>query len=177
MKNQGQIVIGSLIALLGILLLADNFLNIDIGRLIFPAILIGLGIWVITRPRMVEPDTEPHFTLLGDLERSGQFEAKNEEFWVFVGDIDLDYTKSQFPENNLRVRVYGFVADIELRIPPEVGVSLTSDGFVVNTKINGQKKEVVISGQKWQSPNYESAARKMDIQTAFFVSDVKIIQV
>jgi hypothetical protein len=60
---------GTIIILIGVLLLINNLFNIDVGKLIWPLILIVLGLWVLwgvfTAPRGFETEEEETIPLEG----------------------------------------------------------------------------------------------------------------
>ncbi len=51
MRSKTRIVIGSIVLALGVLLLLENLLHIEIWGYLWPSFSIGIGVWILTRPR------------------------------------------------------------------------------------------------------------------------------
>ncbi len=172
--NRSQILLGVFIVLLGILLLIGNLLNINVWALFFPLALIGAGLWIILRPRMVAADTAVTQKFIGDIDRFGEWEVGNEDFTLFIGDINLNMDKAFIPKGDTHLRFSGFVGDIKLTIPKEVAVSIESSAFVSDINLLGTKKESFLSNINIQSDNYELAERCIHIHASGFVNAIKV---
>lgn len=176
MRNQGQIFIGALLILLGVLFLISNVFNVDIGLFCWPLALILLGVWLLLRPQMVSPDTTITQKLFGEIERSGTWEVMDEEIWAFIADLDLDMTKAEIPVGETQIRCLGFIGDITLFVPEDVGVRVSSTAFVSEVAIPEHKQESFLSPVHLQSNNYKTAERKIYLEVTCFIADVKVRQ-
>lgn len=170
--NKNQMYIGSAIVALGFLLLLGNVFHIDVGALIFPLILIALGIWLVLRRDSIESPTSVLF--IGDVDKRPSALQKDENYWVFVGDMDIDLSNAAFQEGVTHLNMNGFVGDIDIKLPPNVGVSLNSTAFVLNVRAGERKTERIASSFDWKSDNYDSASQKLDIESLFFVSEIEL---
>jgi lia operon protein LiaF len=177
MRNQGQLIAGVAIIAIGLIILFSNLLDINLWGLCWPALLIVLGLWLLLRPQMVGRDAHVSVKLIGDFDRAGAWEPVDEEFWVLVGDIDLDLTGTSIPVGETRFRTYGFVGDVELIVPRDVGVAVTSTAFVSDVKAFGDRRETFLAPLEVTSENYAAAERKVRLLTYAFVGDVKVRQV
>ena len=176
MRHQGQFYLGITIVAAGVLLLLANIFNINLGILCWPTAFILLGVFLILRPKMVQPGTEMTQKFLGEVERSGSWQVVDEEFWYFVGDLELDMTKADIPDGVTNLRAFGFVGDIDLLVPADVGVQLTSTALVSDVSLPESHEETILSPVTLQTSNYKLADRKINLKTTFFVGDVKIRQ-
>lgn len=176
MRNQGQFSLGIVIVILGVVLLAANLLNIDLGILCWPMAFILLGLFFIFRPRMIEPGTAVTQKFLGEVERSGAWTVVDEEFWYFIADADFDMTSAEIPYGETRIRALGFVSDIDIRVPKDVGVLISSTSFVSEVDMLGNKEESFLGPIHLETPNYKQAERKIRLETTSFVSDIKVRQ-
>jgi lia operon protein LiaF len=176
MRNQGQFTLGVVIVVLGVVLLLGNLLNIDLGVLCWPMAFILLGLFFILRPRMIEPGTAVTQKFLGEVERSGVWTVTDEEFWYFIADADFDMTQADIPYGETRIRALGFVSDIDVRVPKDVGVSVSATSFVSEVDVLGNKEESFLGPVNLETPNYKMADRKIRLETTSFVSDIKIRQ-
>ncbi len=177
MRNQGQFYLGIVIVLVGVLLLIGNLLDIDLSILCWPSAFILLGLFLILRPKMVEPGTEMTQKFLGEVERAGHWQVGDEEFWFFVGDIELDMTQADIPQGETKIRAIGFVGDIDLYVPAEVGVAVASTAFVSEVQLADNKEENFLTPVQMRSKNYKVADKKILLQTTCFVGDIKVRQI
>lgn len=173
-NNRGQIIFGTIIIVMGLFFLVDNLVNIDIGAFFWPLLLIGLGIWLLARPRTTGPDTAVTQRFLSEDDRSGEWMVADEEFQTFISDLTLDLTKAEIPQGETRFRFLHFVGDIELLVPESVGVRIRSSAFVSSVNLNGHKEDHFLSPVDWQSDNYKLAEQQIYVDANGFVNDVTI---
>jgi hypothetical protein len=175
MQNRNQMVIGAFFILLGGAWFAASLLRISFWAICFPLGLILLGVlFLFVRPPLFGPSSESGAHFIGDIIRSGEWPVKNEEFWLFVGDVRLDMTRAQFPAGETTIYFNAFVADIDVLVPSDVAVSLSSTSFVTDAELNGQRVERFLSGVQMSTPDYASAERKLRLVMTCFVSDVNV---
>ncbi len=175
MQNRGQIMAGSFLVLFGGGLLLANVLHINFWAICFPLGLILLGLFFLAARRpLIGATSEGGAHFVGDIVRSGEWPVKNEEFWLFAGDVRLDMSRAQFSSGETVIRLNAFVADVDVIVPSGVAVSMSSTGFVTNTELNGQRTERFLSGVQLSTPDYAAAERKLRLETAFFVGDVNV---
>jgi lia operon protein LiaF len=177
-RNQTQLFFGLLVILIGVLFLVGNLFDVNIGVFCWPIGLILVGLWLIMRPRLAGADTDTHFTFIGDVERAGKWPVTNEEFYGFIADMDLDFTKADLPLGETQIRTYGFIGDIELYVPEDVGLAVHSSAFVTSFRVIGQDKEDnFLAPLNWQSENYKLAERKIRFEGGHFIADIKVRQI
>ncbi|MGA9348921.1 MAG: cell wall-active antibiotics response protein LiaF [Anaerolineae bacterium] len=174
MRNQGQMLFGILIILVGLMFLLGSVFDVDVGDLCFPAGLILLGIWILFRPRLVGPDTALWLRVFGPIRRRGAWQVADEEIWLFVGDVRLDMTQAEIPLGETRIRVFGFVGNVRLVVPEGVGVSVSSMAFVTDARVLGQRRDGFLVPVHLTSDDYETAVRKVHLETMSFVADVRV---
>jgi hypothetical protein len=174
MRNQGQIFLGGLLIFLGILFLFGTVFRINIGAFCWPSGLILLGGWILLRPRMVAPGTPVHVTLLGSIRREGSWRVASEEFWLLVGDAKFDMTQADIPAGETTLRLFGFVGDAALTVPPGVGIAVSSTAFVTDLKILGRQNESFVMPYSFTSDDYATAERKVRLEVTHFVVSVRV---
>ena len=180
MHNRNQMLIGSFFVLLGVAWFVASLLRISFWAVCFPMGLILLGVlFLVARPPLFGSTSEGGVHFVGDILRSGEWSVKNEEFWMFAGNVRLDMTRAQFPSGETTIYLNAFVADIDAIVPSDVAVSLSSTSFVTDAELNGQRVERFLSGVQMSTPDYASAERKLRLVTTCFVGDVnvKMVQV
>jgi predicted membrane protein len=176
MENRVQIFWGLALVALGVILLLGRILPINLGAFCWPTVLILLGVWLIVRPRMVGDERRVEQRLLGDIRRRGQWTMTDEEIWLGVGDIRLDLGEAELPAYETTLRVYGFVGELHLSVPKDVGVSVSSTAFLNETRLWGNKEEVFLSTITRRTPNYEHAERRINVISSFFVLELRVNQ-
>jgi predicted membrane protein len=175
MQNRGQVLVGSSLILFGGGLLVASLLHINFWAICFPMTLIVAGMFfLIARPPMWEPTTAGNSQFVGDVVRSGEYTVTSEEFRLFVGDVRLDMTRAQFPLGETVIRLNGFVYDADVTVPDEVGVSISANGFVVDSKLGAQHNENFLSGVQMATANYATAERKLRVVMNSFVGNVRV---
>lgn len=177
MSNRTTIIIGSLIILVGFISLINALFHINLWDYFWPVVLICLGALLLLRPQIVTAGTQVRFIPLGDIQRSGSWQVTPEEIWTFVGDIDLDLTKAEIPAGETKIRILGFVGDVSVLAPQGVGISLSSWAFVTDGRAFGNKVEMFFSPLQVASPGYETAERKVRLETTYFVFTPDLKQV
>ncbi len=174
MRNQGQVILAIIIIAIGLMFLIGNVLQVNVWDLFCPLAFIAAGVWLLVRPRMLGAGAQAHMRLLGEIERDGAWQVADEEYWVFVGDVELDMTHAAIPQGETRLRVFGFVGDVKLTVPEGVGVAVACTGFVADVQMLGQKRSSFLTPLQASSDDYETAERKIFLETSFFVNSVKI---
>lgn len=176
MQSRGQLLIGFFLILFGGFALLGAVTNIDIGDLFWPSMLIVLGVWFLVRPRIVKDGSEAHIQLLGDVLRSGKWDVISQEFWIGIADIDLDLTQAEIPAGVTTFRIVGFIGDIDLTVPKDIGVAVEAMGMVSTIRFLDRKGDYFLTPVHLTSDGYEAAERKVVLETTAFIGDLKVRQ-
>jgi lia operon protein LiaF len=174
MRNTGVLFFGGLLILVGVMILAGSIFDVNMWSFFGPVLLILIGLWILVRPRWVGARGPVEFLFFNNLRRKGAWQVKNEEIWSFLGDVFLDLTGAEIPVGETIYRIYGFIGDVDLIVPQGVGVSVSSVGFINEVKVFSRKQSSIIFPLDIASEDYEAAERKIRLDVAFFISDVKI---
>lgn len=174
MKNRGILVLAFILIASGILLLLSSVFHINAWAVLFPLILIGLGLWAIFRPKLGGEGSNIDFTLLGDMRRRPTGVLENKEYWLIIGDLDMDLTSVEIPAGETTIRVVGFVGDLNFILPTDAAISMTAGAIAVDAKIDGHKQEGVFVPVHYESPGYLHAERRLRLDISMFVADVSL---
>ncbi len=174
MRNQGQLVIAAVIIIIGVVLLIGNVLDIDAWALMWPSLLILLGLALLLRPQLIGISARAPQRLLGDIRRGSGWQVTDEEFWVGIGDVKLDLTSAEIPEGETHIRVAGLIGDVRMKVPEGVGVSVSSSGLVGGVRLFGKKRDTILTTIRMDSDDYETAERKIRLDETLLVGDVRI---
>ncbi len=170
-----QIILGIILVVLGIFSLLNQVIpDLRIGRFFFPLILIGLGVLLIFRPRMAGSGVILEFPIIGDLRKTGTWDASQHEIWWFVGSNRFDFSEARFPTGEAIIKVIGFVADIKVILPEDVGLSIESTAIVTEYKGHQRKQDLLLNTLEDQTPNYLTADKRVKVQAFAIVSDIKV---
>lgn len=173
--KRNQVIFGVLLLGLGLLLLLGVVLEINIWSLMCPLFLIVAGVWLLLRPRL--EDLPFNLKLVGDIRRRGDWQVEPEDIWLFVGDVVLDMSEAVLPDGETDLKVQGFVGSVKLRIPQGIGVAVNSTAFVSDVRLEGQKQNAFIMPVIIKSPEYDTLVKKINLETLYFVGDIKIDRV
>jgi len=176
MENKGRLVFGGGLILLGVILLIGILTNIDIWTFFWPAFLIGLGLWLIFRPSFSKERGGLIFRPLADIKRNGEWVVEDQEIWLFVGDVDLDLTRAILPPGETKIQIFGFVGEVNLLVPEDAGVTVTSNAFVTDAKVLGEEVDNIFVPYSWSSRDYIASERKLAMETNMFVASIKVDQ-
>lgn len=174
MRNKGQLYLGGLLIFLGLLFVIDSLNWIDFGDIFWPLLFIGVGLLIIMRPRMVSPDTNVEVRLIGDVRRMGSWDVKDVEFWSFIGDVKLDMRQATVSTGETVLKMYGFIGDLKILIPEGVAVSVNNLGFITESRVLGHRMGGFLTPIDWQSEDYASASKKLNIELVNFIGGVKV---
>jgi hypothetical protein len=171
-----QLIVGALLIFLGLTLLFEAVLDIQIWTYIWPLVLIGLGVWLLLRPYLPRSDILVRQKLLGDIHRRGLWQVTDEEIWSWIGSVDLDMVRAGIPSGETQIRIFSFIGDVSMRIPADVGVAVSANGLVTEIRVLGHREDRVLAPFEIASPNYEIAERKICLEIFNFVGALKVSQ-
>lgn len=169
MGKNGQVTLAFVLIGAGILFLVASLFGVETGRIFWPTLLVIFGLVLILRPTGLTAAFRPF-----GMERDGNWQPQDEELWMFVGEVELDYREAELAEGLKRFRLGSFVSDVDLRVPAEVGVRLTTSAFVTDANVNGDETDYIFSGVNYKSANYDTATRQLDFEFTGFVVSLKL---
>jgi lia operon protein LiaF len=176
MQNRNQVVIGALLLLLGIGFLLANVLKISLWAFCFPVGLILIGVLLLVRPKVFDTSSISSWYLFGDIKRGSEWTPASEEFWLFFGDVKLDFTQAQLPAGETNIRINGLIGDVDVIVPADVGVAVSASGVFVDLRTPTDKADRFLSPANSASSNYAAAERKLHLSTTFVIGDIDVLQ-
>ena len=169
-----QIVLGITLIVLGLFSLIEVFIKFNPWRYFGPLLLIGLGILLILRPRIAGKEIKVQMPILGDVRKKGIWEATQHEIWWIVGTSWLDFTDAVFPKGDALIRIFGFVTEVKITLPDDVGLKINSIAFFSEFRGNEGKEERILNELDYETPNFNSTEKRVAVQTVGFVSEVRV---
>ena len=169
-----QIILGIVLIVLGLFALVDTIFNVNPWRYFGPLLLVGIGVLIILRPRIAGKDVNVQMPILGDVRKKGFWEVTQHEIWSIAGTSRLDFTDASFPSGDGVIKIFGFVTDVKITLPDDVGLQVNSSAIVSEMKDQQGKQERILNTLDYQSDNFESAEKRVTVQTLGFVTEVRV---
>ena len=176
MSRNTQILFGAIVIIVGLLFLLSSFLDISIFAICIPSVLILIGIWILIRPRLVPEDSEFRLRIFGNLRKRGDWMVTGQEAWMFIGDVRLDFSEAEVPQRETYYRFVAFIGDIRIKVPENVGVSISSMAFVNEIHFPGIKRDAFLVPVEFRTDGYEAAETKIRLETICFIGDIRLEQ-
>jgi lia operon protein LiaF len=169
-----QIIFGIGLILLGLFALVDVLTGIDLWGLVFPLILIGIGILLILRPKLAGQDVQVQMPIFGDVVKKSAWQVGLHEIWLLIGSTRLDFSNAEFPDGEGEIRLFGFVNDITVIFPEDVGLRLSSSAFVSDFQSPQGKQERIMHSLEYESPQFFNTKKRVHIKFLGFVAEIQI---
>ena len=167
-----------LVGLMTFVLLGVIVLGLAAGgslwKLACPAALIALGGAVVVRYFLAPQEGPWDFKFLGDVRLKGNELAGDRELWVGIGDIRLDLRDTELPAGETSYHILGLIGDVELRLPPGVGLSVDASGLINDIKILDAKRGGILAPVHYTTDDFTSAERKIRLDMAHLIGDLKV---
>lgn len=159
----------------GALYLVANLLNLDADKLFWPLILILVGGILIFRPDIFRIDPDVKLGFVRNLDLDGNWKVENKSYMNFVGEFDLDLREAEIPAGETVIRLSGFVNEVKLRVPEDIGVRVDTSAFVTEGQpFDAEKTTYLLNGMHYKSEGYETAKQKIHLEMNCFVADVRL---
>ena len=117
MRNRWQVFIGVFLLFVGITSLIGVIFHINLSGSFFALLLILLGVFLLLRPSFGDRFGIHDFRVFGDMRKTGFWKVTEEEYWLILGDTNLDFTTAEIPDGVTTLRLNGFIGNIRVLIP------------------------------------------------------------
>jgi predicted membrane protein len=174
MRNRAPLIIGGVLILWGILAILGTIFHFDTGVLCWPLLLIGIGVFILLRPKLESPNAKSSVRFIGDYNRSGTWTVSDSDIWCFVGNTTLDFSQAEIPVGETHIHINGFVGDVRLYVPEGLGISISSSGVFMDVRWFDQHQEQFLGPATYSTPDYEASERRICLETFYFVTNIKI---
>ena len=174
--NSGEIFFALCLILIGALLLAGNLGIFAFNwNMVWPLVLILFGIWLVWRA------FQPAHYIGGAAYGFGDYqpdltgkEIRDENFSHGFGDLDLDLTRATIPDGKNSVRASHGFGDLTVILPRDLAVRVRASAGFGNVTVFDQKREGIGPNLDFQSDDYATAARKLDLEASVGFGEVKV---
>jgi predicted membrane protein len=176
MRSRGQLWIGLVLVLVGLLYIIGIVFDINLRGSFWPIVLILLGVWLLVRPIILPDRAGEHFRFFGDVIRRGAWKVENQDFWAFIGDVKLDLSEAALPEGETVIRSRCFIGDMRVIARQDMAIAVSGTAFITDVRLFGEKRDGFIGPFEIATPGYESATRKVRLETLAFLGGLKVRQ-
>ncbi|GEM_PF-908535 len=179
--NSGELLAAAILIVLGLLLLLGNvgWLALNWG-MVWALLLVLFGVWMIWRA--LQP-TSSAYTYGGVSYGFGDYcpdlsgkEIRRESFSHGLGDFDLDLTRAVFPEGAQVVRASHGLGDLTVIVPRDLAVRVRASVGLGDVKLFGERSGGIGPHLTFQSDDYATATRKLDLEASVGLGDVKVVR-
>ena len=178
--NSTEVFFALVLIVLGALLLLGNLgLFAFNWNLVWPAILTLFGLWLIWRAFVPAPQHRggEAYWGFGDYapDLSGK-QIRRENFSHGFGDFDLDLTRAQISDGENFIRASHGFGDLTVIVPRDVSARVHASAGFGDATLFGQHSGGIGPTLTFQSDDYASATRKLNIDASVGFGDVKVIR-
>ena len=175
-----QVFFALILIVLGALLLLGNLGLFALNwNLLWPVILILFGLWLVWRAFVPRSQYRGSYDYWGfgdyapDL--SGR-EIRGSTFSHGFGDFDLDLTRAVIPDGESFVRASHGFGDLTVVVPRDLAVRVHATAGMGDVSVFGDHAGGISPVRTFQSDDYASAARKVNLDASVGFGDVKVIR-
>lgn len=102
------------------------------------------------------------------------FDLNNLNISGFIGDVKIDLSKAIIPEGESTIVISGLIGDVDIYVPSDLDVSISSVAFIGDMNIIGHKKSGISNKLNTSSANFEQSTRRVKISISLFIGDVDV---
>ena len=160
----------SVLIFVGVVSLLNRYFDLHLWRIIFPALLILLGVWLVFSPTARERFTFTHFAILGDVEMNSQ----NEHILMGIGDAKLDLGEISLDPGEYEMKITALIADVTVRSSADIGLWISSTSLITDAKVFGEEETDILYPFEYVSENYNGADTKVKLLVGSAISEIKV---
>lgn len=175
MDKKEQCILALILIGIGSIYFAANLTNFNMDRIFWPLVFILAGGVMVFRPQFLRLDPGVKLAFVRELDLDGNWIVEEKQYLNFVGEFDFDMREADIPVGETVIRMSGFVNEVKMWLPEDVGVRVDTSAFVTEARPFGEEKTTfILNGLHYQTDEYEQAERKVRLEMNCFVADVKL---
>jgi lia operon protein LiaF len=177
-SNSTQVFFALGLILIGALLLAGSIgIVVFNWSMVWPLVLILFGIWLVWRA--FQPARCCGDTMYGighhQPDLAGQ-EIRNTSFSHGFGEFDLELTRAVIPDGKNSVRASHGFGVLTVSLPRDLAVRVKASAGFGAVAVFGRKHEGIDPHIDFQSDDYVTATRKLDLEAGVGFGEVKVVR-
>lgn len=161
---------------IGAVYFVANLTNFNMSRIFWPLVLVIVGGILVFRPQIFRINSGVILAFVRELNLDGDWTVENKEYMNFVGDFDLDMREASIPVGETEIRMSGFVNEVKIWVPDNVGIRVDTNAFVTESKpFDDEEQTFILSGMHYHTDGYEQAEKKIRLEINCFVAEVRLM--
>ncbi|WP_174616217.1 cell wall-active antibiotics response protein LiaF [Virgibacillus ihumii] len=193
----GSWIFGSFFFIFGSLLLLDRFDVItfhfwDVVKL-WPLLIVYIGFSFISKPKRVKvihtSTDENDKQIKTEKYDSSYFSVGEYDYtqpnWKvepmnlksMAGDFYMDFSKAFIPEKEIPISIKSLAGDVHILIPENVAFRVDASAKAGDIDIAGQKAEGINRRLRYETNDYPSAVKKLDIHVTLKAGSIRVVTV
>ncbi|TJY41171.1 hypothetical protein E5161_15130 [Cohnella pontilimi] len=127
-----------------------------------------------------DPNRQAHSRFIGDVYIGQDYwELRPMSISHFIGDTTLDLTKAQIPLGETRIYVSGFIGDVKVFVPNDlgVGIQVVSSSLIGDVKVLDHKRGGFFNQMTVETPSYSDTDKRIVLIASSFIGDVRVTKV
>jgi lia operon protein LiaF len=165
-ERKGYILIG-----IGAVILFGDHITI-----VLSVVLISLGLFFIRSKQVHKDDTYIQKQKLVDSVRLGRepWILRNSSTWYIIGETYIDLSLAILEQKETTVILQGVVGDVDIKVPDDIGISVTSSVTFGQIQIANERETGVMNKLVWQSAGFEYSDHRVKLVLSYIVGDINI---
>ncbi|MBD0383570.1 cell wall-active antibiotics response protein LiaF [Paenibacillus sedimenti] len=165
-ERKGYVLIG-----IGAVILFGDHITI-----VLSVVLISLGLFFIRSKQVHRDDTYIQKQKLVDSVRLGRepWILRNSSTWYIIGETYIDLSLAILEQKETTVILQGVVGDVDIKVPDDIGISVTSSVTLGQIQIASERESGVLNKLMWQSANYDNCDHRVKLVLSYIVGDINV---
>ena len=166
---------GLILIILGLIFLLNQF-DIHIFSLLWPLAIVGFGVYLIyraTRKSSGENTSSYDFSMFADGRQeiiTGPVDGT--KISRFIGDVNLDVRNGILKPGANAIELSSFIGDMRIVVKTGTAVRLRASNMVGDVRFFDSHRSAFGSSLTVSTPDYDTAASKVDIVSSSFIGDI-----
>ncbi|PKR78284.1 hypothetical protein CEY16_00565 [Halalkalibacillus sediminis] len=94
-----------------------------------------------------------------------------------ISNLYFDFSKAYIPDYETNINLRGYIADVVMKIPEHIPVRISGKVNIGEVTIFDENSGGLGNAIKYESPDYQTATRKLDIHMNYRIGEVQVISV
>ncbi|MFC0015954.1 MULTISPECIES: cell wall-active antibiotics response protein LiaF [Allobacillus] len=92
-----------------------------------------------------------------------------------IGNLYFDFSKAYIPDQESKIVLKGYIADIQMKIPEEIPVKIYSKVSIGETRVGDEDQSGFGNSIAYQTEGYDQATRKLNIVMNYQIGDIQVV--
>ncbi len=187
-KRFGNFLWGLVLIIIGGLILLDNLEILEFWQalgMIWPVILIIVGLWIIYKKSRgepagvgISPKQKNMSQGFGDLIIDAKdMDPDGLNLSSGFGDVEVNLTRARFEDKEHNINISSGFGDVRVMLPQDVPVGASGKSFAGKIDILGRTADGLGNNLEYKDENYDTSAKKVNIKAKLAFGDIRIFRV